>query len=140
MRIIRNPCVTRGEKDSIAREIARKLDVGPVLTRAMHVMAESGRFAIMPDFLSSLSRRIAASDGALVGDVVSASPLKPAQVKELVRALETRLHARVRLNSKVDTTLLAGLKITVAGRQYDGTLKGQVEQLRLRLRDIRKGA
>ena len=57
-------------------------------------------------------------------------PLKDSDVQGLAQAYEKKLGKRVEFQVSVDPGLLAGLKVTVNGVTYDGTLRSQLDRLK----------
>jgi F0F1-type ATP synthase delta subunit len=56
--------------------------------------------------------------------------MNEADVKNLAKAFSEKLGKRVAFQSSTEPALLAGLKVTVNGVTYDGTLRSQIQKLR----------
>ena len=56
-------------------------------------------------------------------------PLDAAQADKLRQALDKRLKRRVRMQNRVDATLLGGAVIRAGDLVIDGSLKGRLERL-----------
>ena len=66
----------------------------------------------------------------LRGRIVSAMPLSAQEQRQITERFETLLDAHVVLTTRVDKKQLAGVRVEIAGRSYDGTLRGQLADLR----------
>lgn len=66
----------------------------------------------------------------LRGRIISGMPLPVAAQKRIVQRLEALLGCHVRLGYRVDRTLIAGVRVEVNGCAYDGTLQGQLANVR----------
>ncbi|NLI20372.1 MAG: F0F1 ATP synthase subunit delta [Clostridiales bacterium] len=66
----------------------------------------------------------------LRGRVVSGMPLSQAARKRIVQHFEALLGCHVTLSSHVDQTLIAGVRVEINGRAYDGSLRGQLTNVR----------
>jgi F0F1-type ATP synthase delta subunit len=66
----------------------------------------------------------------LCGRIISGMPLSIAARKRIVRSFETMLGCHVTLSCRVDRKLIAGVRVELGGRAYDGTLKGQLANVR----------
>jgi F-type H+-transporting ATPase subunit delta len=79
------------------------------------------------------------AQGVKVGVAYSAFPLSKEEIAKLEQALGAKLGGKVKLTSRVDASLLGGVKVVFEGHLYDGSLAGRLEALRSRLLD-EKGA
>ena len=66
----------------------------------------------------------------LRGQIISGMPLSVATQKRIVQYFEDLLGSHVRLNYRLDKALIAGLRVEVEGRAYDGSLLGQLTNVR----------
>jgi F-type H+-transporting ATPase subunit b len=77
----------------------------------------------------------AIEDGSPSIDLVSAYPLEEEELMQLEKILEQHLSKKMAINTNVDRSLIAGLKIKLNDRVYDFSLKGQIDSLTSRLRE-----
>ena len=70
----------------------------------------------------------------LRGRIISGMPLSVAAKKRIIQQFETLLGHHVRLVSRVDITLIAGIRVELDGRVYDGSLLGQLTSVRKMLK------
>jgi F-type H+-transporting ATPase subunit b len=68
-------------------------------------------------------------------DLISAYPVDEEELIELQKAMESHLSKKVTIDTKIDKTLIAGLKIKVNDMVYDSSLLGQINSLTLKLKD-----
>jgi F-type H+-transporting ATPase subunit b len=86
--------------------------------------------------LEEIVSTIQAGDGESVTiDLISAYPLREDGLIELQKVLESRLSKKVSLNTSVDKSLIAGVKIKVHDMVYDSSLSGQINSLTFRLKE-----
>ncbi len=67
--------------------------------------------------------------------VTSASELSAETIENIRNSMATALSIQPILETRVDSSLLGGMTIRVGDTVYDGSLKTQVKQLRVRLRE-----
>lgn len=72
------------------------------------------------------------------GTVKSTRPMNEDQIKTLIDALSTSLKSKVILTNIVDTTLIGGYKIEMEDSILDGSLRGQLDELRSYLNSERR--
>lgn len=77
----------------------------------------------------------AIEDGSPSIDLVSAYSLEEEELMQLEKILEQHLSKKLTINTNVDRSLIAGLKIKLNDRVYDFSLKGQIDSLTSRLRE-----
>lgn len=66
----------------------------------------------------------------LRGRIISGMPLSVASQKRIVQSFETMLGCHVHLSYRMDKALIAGVRVELNGRAYDGTLHGQLSSAR----------
>jgi len=66
----------------------------------------------------------------LRGRIFSGMPLSVAAQKRIVQHFEKLLDCHVRLSCRIDKALLAGVRVELDGRAYDGSLLGQLTSVR----------
>jgi F-type H+-transporting ATPase subunit delta len=71
--------------------------------------------------------------GVVEAAAVSAVELDAPQKQALSEALEKATGKGVELNTRVDASVLGGLRVSLGGRTFDGTVQAQLAALRRRL-------
>ena len=66
----------------------------------------------------------------LQGRIISGMPLPVAVQKRIVQHFETLFGCHVRLDYHLDRTLIAGVRVELNGCAYDGSLLGQLSNVR----------
>ncbi|NUU67763.1 F0F1 ATP synthase subunit delta [Enterobacteriaceae bacterium BIT-l23] len=95
----------------------------------IRVMAENGRLVVLPDVLEEFLRLRAAQEATVEVDVTSASRLSEEQLSKIVSAMEKRLSRKVKLNCKIDKSVMAGVIIQAGDMVIDGSVRGRLERL-----------
>jgi ATP synthase F1 delta subunit len=63
-------------------------------------------------------------------NVTSAVALSSAQQKSLVNSLESKYKDEtLSFDYKIDQSLLAGLRVSIAGKQYDASVRAMLQEL-----------
>lgn len=128
-KVFENPTLPEAEKISIIEAFAGKMQMKPLTVRFLKLIAKRNRFQILEQVFHEVDTLRLAKEGGVAGEIVSAMPLDSAQVTSITQALSKKLNKPVYLKSKVDAGLLAGMRVTVAGTTYDGTVKSKLVQL-----------
>ncbi|RWR03387.1 ATP F0F1 synthase subunit delta [[Pantoea] beijingensis] len=93
------------------------------------VMAENGRLHALPDVLVQYVQLREAYEATAEVDVISASTLSDEQLTKISTAMEKRLSRKVKLNCKIDKSVMAGVIIRAGDMVIDGSVRGRLERL-----------
>lgn len=77
----------------------------------IRVMAENGRLNALPDVLEQFIHLRAASEATAEVEVISAAQMSDEQLAKITAAMEKRLSRKVKLNCKIDKSVMAGVII-----------------------------
>jgi F-type H+-transporting ATPase subunit delta len=125
-----SPVTTSKDKAGLVEAITAKGGVSPMVSRFLSLLASKGRLEFLPEVRDVFSDVRLAAEGGVSGKLVSAEPMTDADVASLAAAFGRKLGRKVLFRVSTDPSLLAGVRVTVNGVTYDGTLKSQLDQLR----------
>lgn len=92
------------------------------------VMAENNRLKVLPDVLEQFIHLRAASEAIAEVEVISANQLSDEQLAVIVSDGK-RLSRKVKLNCKIDKSVMAGIIIRAGDMVIDGSVRGRLERL-----------
>ncbi|MDI7561018.1 F0F1 ATP synthase subunit delta [Cronobacter sakazakii] len=95
----------------------------------IRVMAENGRLKVLPDVLEQFIQLRAVLEATVEVEVTSASALSDEQLAKISAAMEKRLSRKVKLNCKIDKSVMAGVIIRSGDTVIDGSVRGRLERL-----------
>tara|TARA_R110001583_G_scaffold51983_2_gene161704 strand:- start:623 stop:1156 length:534 start_codon:yes stop_codon:yes gene_type:complete len=95
----------------------------------LKLLAENHRLLALPQILEQFCELKAEHEKTVNVNVTSAVKLKAAQTKTLSAALEKRLARKVKLNCKVDKSIISGLVIQAGDMVIDGSIQGKLNRL-----------
>jgi F-type H+-transporting ATPase subunit delta len=104
-----------------------------VLARLLALLAERGRVSLLAAIAQTYGGLWNAHRGVVPAEAVSATALDDAQLRAVKDALRRATGKEIELESRTDGALLGGLLVRMAGRTYDGTVRGRLRALRERL-------
>ncbi|MEH0834552.1 F0F1 ATP synthase subunit delta [Pectobacterium cacticida] len=93
------------------------------------VMAENGRLPVLPEVLAQFIQLRAAMESTVDVEVISANTLNEQQLSKIAAAMEKRLSRKVKLNCKIDKSVMAGVIIRAGDMVIDGSIRGRLERL-----------
>ena len=133
---LRNPLYSKDAQGKAVAEIGKAAGLSPVILSFLGVLAKNRRLfalsAIADAFLAELARR----RGQMSVDVTSAQPFIHEQTERLTEKLNQTLAAKVKVNAKVDPSLLGGLVVKIGSRLIDSSIRTKL----IGLERIMKGA
>lgn len=127
---LQSPVTTGKEKAKLIESFGNKLGLDSLVTQFLMMLANKGRFNILAEVRDVFVAVRLAADGGISGDLVSADKVSEADVSALAQAFGKKLSKKVVFKVTHDPKLLAGVKITINGVTYDGTLRAQLARLR----------
>ena len=132
--LLRGSALGRDDKDRlIGRVVGTRAT--PLFTNFVRVLAKHGRL----DLLQGIRRQSEIEQERRAGKkrvgVSSATELSAESLASIKSSLTTSLGLEPILETRIDPSLIGGVVIRVGDTVYDGSLKTQVKQLRVRLRE-----
>lgn len=134
-RLISNPVFATDDKVAALVAVAKKAKVSKLMTQFVGTVAENRRADQLPAILSAYQDLAARKRGSQIARVTSATKLTAAQLTSLKGQLKKSLGRAVDVETRIDPDLLGGFVVQIGSRLYDSSLKTQLEDLKLTLKD-----
>ena len=110
--------------------------VHPYLLSFLSMLTERGYATCIRPCFAEYRRLHREASNVAVGQAESAVALSDEQKEKLIAALSARIGKRVELTYSVNEALLGGVRVTVDGKLFDGTLSAKLAGVRERLREL----
>jgi F-type H+-transporting ATPase subunit delta len=121
------------ERKAVVRALGQRMGTSDTLRKFYALLIDRRRLIDFDAIVAEFERLADESLGLLTADVVSAGPLDERRKDRLQRALSQRVGQEVRIDVRIDPSLLGGVVATVGGLVLDGSLRTQLGQLRANL-------
>jgi F-type H+-transporting ATPase subunit delta len=128
--ILCGPSAAPAEKQAVLEALKTRAAWSPVLYRFISLVTTKGRMGLISEIAAAFKRVRIESSGGTLGVLESAEPLSDTDIHQLSAAFSKKLGVTVDFERKTRPELLAGVRVTVGGTTYDGTLKAQLGRLR----------
>ena len=128
-----NPAIDSQSRVGIIEKVGAKAGFSPLTIKFLLLLTSKDRLSSLQDIADAFASIRLEETGGTLGLVTSADPLEQNDLDQLSRAFTQKVGKKVAFRTSVDSSLLAGVKVTVNGVTYDGTLRSQLQQLRDRL-------
>ncbi|MBU6152715.1 MAG: ATP synthase F1 subunit delta [Bdellovibrionales bacterium] len=126
LKVFESPMFSEDEKTKGLKAICEKARLSPFSARFLNLLLRKARLDLLPAILSEVERLQVERRGGLVGELVSAIALDPSTMVEITEAFSKRFQKPVQLSSSVDPALIAGIRVTISGVTYDGTIRSKL--------------
>lgn len=132
-KVLASPAVKRSRKIAIMSELAEKLALNRLLRNFLLVVIRHRRASELSRIRAEFERVVDERLGWVPAEIASAHDLTEEQRSQIEGSLSDRLNKRIRAHYRIDPALLGGVRVRVASREYDATLRGKLESMRREL-------
>ena len=127
-----SPAVPVAERRKVVQKLLSKR-VSPLALNLALLLAERGRFAVLPDVSTEYDALVRKSRGIVAATVTTPAPLSEQELAAVKKRVEQLAGAHVELSTATDPSLLGGLRVRIGDLQIDASVSGRLERLRARL-------
>ena len=134
-KVFANPVISKDEKKKLAQKLQDK--ISKTTLNLLYVLIDKQRFYLLSEIQDQLSKLVNKKKGIVVAEVHSAHELDPEIVGKIVETLRRSISTNdvkdIKIEQKIDQSLIGGLKVKINDLVYDGSIKGRLENLKRRL-------
>jgi F-type H+-transporting ATPase subunit delta len=133
MSFLTNVSLPRSKRMEVIAHLAQQAKLGRLSVRFLALLAEKNRLPLVPDLQKALGDLLDQHTNTLRVQLSVAHPIDEKSKKNLEEILAEKLSARVLMTVEHEPELLGGAVLHVQSRVYDGSLKRQLEKLKVLL-------
>ena len=133
-RLVKSPAFAAEEQERALGAVMDWASIGATTGNFLKVVTRNRRLFAADDMIKTFRALLARHRGEVAADVTSAVALTDAQLAALREKLKLSYGKDVRLNAKVDPSLLGGLVIKIGSRMFDSSLKTKLTNLKVVLK------
>lgn len=112
-------------------------DFAPEIVNLLKVIIDHHRLDFLSDIFQTFISLCNESFGIKEGYLYSAFTLEKEIIKQIEDKISQKEHCSVSLITRIDPTLIGGVKVVIGGHVYDGSVKNQLEKMQINL--LQKG-
>jgi F-type H+-transporting ATPase subunit delta len=127
--IANNPKVSTDQISSLLSDICEE-QLTPESENFLKLLVQNKRLSLIPDIASIFEVFKADDEGYLDVDVITAYAFTKEAQQDLSSKLEKTLNKKIHMNVSVDKSLIGGVLVRAGDRVIDGSIKGQLQQMR----------
>ena len=132
--LLASPAFSAEQKGKAISALADKAKFNATTKKFLGLLAANGRIGILPSVITSFEALSAKARGVVSAQVVTAVALTPAQSKGVAAALRTALGKDPEIETRVDPSILGGIKVRVGSRLFDASLRSKLDSLKFALK------
>ena len=133
-RLIESPAFDAEDKARGINAIAQAAGFHATTKKFLGLVAANRRTSHRLAIIGSFEKLSADWRGVVSAEVVTALPLSDAQSKGVAAALRTALGKDPEITTRVDPSILGGIKVLVGSRLFDASLKSRLDSLKFALK------
>lgn len=133
-RLVESPAFAAEEQERALGAVMDWASIGATTGNFLRVVTRNRRLFAAEDMIKGFRQQLALHRGEMTADVQSATPLSNEQLAALKSTLKASYGKDVRLDAKVDPSLLGGLVVKVGSRMFDSSLRTKLMNLKVVLK------
>lgn len=134
--VLSSPAYSRDDQANVVAAVAAKLNLAPTLKNTLALMARNGRLFALPALLVQLSQLIAEARGEVTAEIVSAQALTAEQTERLTGMLAEKSGKTIKLNTRVDESLIGGMIVKLGSRMIDSSIRSKLASLQNIMKEV----
>ncbi len=129
-----SPVFSAEDKGKALTAIGQAIGFNAITLKFIGLLAANRRAAALLAVIAAYARLSAAHHGVVAAEVTTAIALTAAQAQGVKAALAQALGMEPRITTRVDPTILGGLKVKVGSRLFDASLRSKLDSLKFALK------
>jgi F-type H+-transporting ATPase subunit delta len=131
--VLMDPSIANDQKLKVLDAITARIGMFPQVRNFIAVIVEHQRLHELDEILAEYHNVVDEQLNLAEADITTAHPLNDQDRVELEAQVAKLVGGRVRATYHQDATLLGGAVVRIGSTVYDGSIRGQLQQLKQRL-------
>jgi F-type H+-transporting ATPase subunit delta len=132
--LLASPAFGAEDKSKGLGAIAERAGLSATTRKFLGLLAANGRAGALGAVIAAFERLSAEARGVVAAQVTTALPLTDAQSKGVAQALRQALGKDPEIETRVDPSILGGIKVRVGSRLFDASLRSKLDSLKFALK------
>lgn len=133
-RMVLSPVFSADEQGRAISAVLAKAGIGGITANFMKLLAKNRRLFAVGDMTRAFRALVARERGEVIAEVTSAHALTDGQKSALMDTLKGTVAKSIKLETKVDPSLLGGLVVKIGSRMIDSSLKTKLNSLKVAMK------
>ena len=135
-RLVLSPVISAEDQAKALGAVLEKAGISGLTANFAKLIAKNRRLFAAADMMKAFRALVARERGEVSADVASAHALTPEQMQLLSDTLRTSIGKNVRIDTRVDPSLLGGLVVKIGSRMIDSSLRTKLNNLKVVMKGI----
>jgi F-type H+-transporting ATPase subunit delta len=131
-KVLAHPGVSTENKRNIVAKLGAKMSFSPKTSKTLDVVLKRGRMELASDISEHYSAMLDERLGRQTVLVSSAFPLTDAEKAEMEKLFSSITGRKAALDVSVDKSLIGGVVARVGGMVYDGCVRNQLKNMKIK--------
>lgn len=133
-RTLANPAIPAQNKRAVIEQLLHRADgLSPIVARLLLMLAERDRLALLPDLAAAYEARLMDHARVVRAQLTTAMELSADRLAALQQGLAQATGRDVRLETRVDPSIIGGAVARIGSTVYDGSVTTQLQKVKERL-------
>lgn len=137
VRLVRSPVFGANEQEKALAAVLDKAKIGGLSAKFLKIVAQKRRLFAVREMIRAFRAFVARHKGEVDAEVTVAEPLKEAHLESLTQAIAASAGKNVKLDVKVDPSIIGGMKVKLGSRMFDASLKTKLNSIRIAMKEAR---
>ena len=134
--LVKSPVFSTDEQMRALNAVLKKAKISRLTMNFVSLITSNRRLFAIQDMIKAFAMLLAQHRGEITAEVTSASKLTVKQLNAVKSELKAVVGRDVKLDARVETSLLGGLIIKVGSRMVDNSLKTKLESLKIAMKEV----
>ena len=135
-RLVRSPVFTADVQSKALAAVLDKAGIGGLAAQFLKVVTTNRRLFAVRSIIKAYSTLVARHKGEVTANVTVAEPLSDAHRSEIQEALNAVTGKDVRVDVKVDPSIIGGLVVKLGSRMVDSSLRTKLNALKHAMKEV----
>jgi F-type H+-transporting ATPase subunit delta len=133
LEVFRHPTIAYERKQGVLEELIKRARPRPTTANFLKVLLQNHRLAELSEVSAQFGQELDRRSNVVTAQVTTARPLAPDAQEALRAKLGKLTGSTVRLRFEVDEELIGGVVTRIGSTLYDGSVRGQLQQMKQRM-------
>ena len=131
--LIKDPTLSRETLIEIINKISENFKLETLFKNFLSFLITKRRFFYLEQILSSFNETCSEKRGELKAEIKSAKQLTQEEIDMITDELSNNFKSKIKLNYKLDQSLIGGLVVQVGSTMIDTSIKNKLQQIESRM-------